>query len=179
MRVRFQRFPWIMHLFLHTLFTFMFYCDFKFRLLSNTGLFFFLKIFLSEDLRCITAEQTQASLLGQSRVKVMVPRRGLQSRVFFVLLQWPVPQRRHPEWCGCKEAWTEFFIIGPWDFQSLSSNQVHMPIVMDFTPQRLCPRQRTHTQIRIYMPSLSWSINIYSWGLSNQIKCSVDTWDHA
>ena len=70
--------------------------------------------------------------------------------LFFYAMQCTVPLCGHPEWCGCKGAWTEFFIIGLWDFQSLSSNQVHMPIVMDSTLEPLCPRQHTHTNQNLH-----------------------------
>lgn len=56
----------------------------------------------------------------------------------------------HPDWCACKEARTEFFIIGLWDLRSLLSNQVHMPIVMDSAPWLLWPRQRVHTNQNLH-----------------------------
>lgn len=105
--------------------------------------------FLSKEFECISRspDTRMGYLLGQSRVKEIVPRRGLWRffGCFFFKNKFTVPLFGHPEWCGCKEAWTEFFIIGLWDFQSLFSNQVHMPIVMDSTLQLLCPRQHTHT----------------------------------
>lgn len=103
-----------------------------------------------QSFKCVPVVQTGEYLLGWSRVKAIVPRWVF---FFFFLcnaMQCTVPLCGHPEWCGCKGAWTEFFIIGLWDFQSLSSNQVHMPIVMDSTLEPLCPRQHTHTNQNLH-----------------------------
>ena len=131
--------------------------------LSASSLFFHLEnipprrfsefFFFFQSFKCVPVVQTGEYLLGWSRVKAIVPRWVFFfffSPLFFYAMQCTVPLCGHPEWCGCKGAWTEFFIIGLWDFQSLSSNQVHMPIVMDSTLEPLCPRQHTHTNQNLH-----------------------------
>lgn len=93
------------------------------------------------------------------------------------LNKFTVPLCRHPEWCACKETWTEFFIIGLWDLQSLLSNQVHMPIVMDSAVPPLSNTQTAHTyKSEFTCPTLSWSINIYSCG--EAVSASSLLWSH-
>lgn len=140
--------PWILHLFsltvLHFFETFMFKCDFNFSFYPIQVCFPFLKY---SALRSMFLQPRHDLYWDKAKIRWLCQDEACNKRGF---LQCTVPLWRHSEWCGCKEAWTEFFIIGLWDFQSLSSNQVHMPIVMDSSLQLPFTRQHTHTNQNLH-----------------------------
>lgn len=130
--------------------TFMFKCDVNLGSYPIQVCFSFLKYFVPSLLRSLNMffqPRHENLSWGKAKVRWLCQDEACNERDF---LQCTVPLCRHSEWCGCKEAWTEFFIIGLWDFQSLSSNQVHMPIVMDSSLQLPFTRQHTHTNQNLH-----------------------------